>query len=615
MLILKKLFSSPLIAWSCLGVIAILFISWLSFGAGQLAGAKWRAQQEQVVGQKSWAETLPNILAAGAKGQLILAEDKTVYIDPAGARWQVSDFKDRISQADLVALQTAKVPIDGKIAITIEPTQAAGAQVALASYMRTTGNTALGILEIALAAALILFLVKILSRGNLFGDRFNRAKKAQRKTRFADVAGLTGPKGEVTEIVEYLRHPERFDKTGARPPTGILLFGPPGNGKTLLAKAIAGEADAEFIEQNASSFVQLYVGAGAMAVRTLFREARKKRPCVIFIDEIDSVGGRREGGGGGGGNDERLQTLNALLAELDGFKGNEGLVVIAATNRVDDLDDALTRPGRFDRKVMVGLPRRDDRLEILLVHGRKIPNLTADMPRWARQTQGFSGADLANLMNEAAIEAARRNCDVVGDADFVLARDRILMGPKSQAGRHNPEENRVIAYHEAGHAVIRALKGNGRVSKVSILPRGKSLGVTICETNEEDLLHTREQIHTELLVLMGGRAAEKVFCGRVSTGAANDMQRASVLCRDAMKNYGFGDFGAYIPEHKDLIAEIERAAATWLSAIYEEAVDLLSNQQTAMHSIAEQLLIDEEIDGFVVETALGLIPEPIAAVA
>lgn len=612
---LKKWISSPLIALSCVGVIATLFFSWLSFGAGQLAGAKWRAQQESVVGQKGWAEAMPSVLASGAKGHLIIADDKTVYVDPAGARWQIADFKDRVSQSDLTALQTAKVPIDGKITIAIEATQAAGAQVALAAYMKTTGNTAIGLLEVALAATLILFLVKMMSsRGDLFGGRFSRAKKNQCKTRFADVAGLSGAKNEVVEVVQYLRHPERFDRTGARPPTGILLYGPPGNGKTLLAKAIAGEADAEFLEQNASSFVQLYVGAGAMAVRGLFREARKKRPCVIFIDEIDSVGGRREGGSGGG-HDERLQTLNALLAELDGFKGNEGLVVIAATNRIDDLDEALTRPGRFDRKVMVGLPRRHDRLEILQVHGRKIPNLTADMERWARQSQGFSGADLANLINEAAIEAARRDSDTVGDADFVLARDRVLMGPKSHSHRLNASENRVIAFHEAGHAVIRALRGSGRVSKVSILPRGKSLGVTISEDDEEELLHTREQIHAELLVLMGGRAAEKVFCGRVSTGAANDMQRASAIARDAMKNYGFGDFGPYIPEHKDLIAEIERAAATWLSAIYEEAVDLLSNQRVAMHRITEQLLIDEEIDGFVVEAALGLIPEPISSVA
>lgn len=617
MLKFKKWLSSPLIAWSLIGAIAILFLSWLSFGAGQLAGAKWRAQQESVVGQKAWATLLPNILANGAKGQLVIVEDKTVYVDASGARWQVGDFKERVSQADLTALQTAKVPIDGKITITIEPTQAAGAQVALASYMKTTGNTAVGLLEVALAAALILFLVKMMSRGDLFGNRFNRAQKEERKTRFADVAGLSGPKDEVVEIIDYLRSPQRFMRTGARPATGILLYGPPGNGKTLLAKAIAGEADAVFLEQNASSFVQLYVGAGAMAVRGLFREARKKRPCVIFIDEIDSVGGRREGGTGGG-HDERLQTLNALLAELDGFKGNEGLVVIAATNRVDDLDEALTRPGRFDRKVMVGLPRRHDRLEILRVHARKIPTLTADMDRWANLTQGFSGADLANLINEAAIEAARRDSDVVSDLDFVLARDRVLMGPKQQSHRNNTSENRVIAYHEAGHAVIRALKGaalGSRVSKVSILPRGKSLGVTISEGAEEALLHTREHIHAELLVLMGGRAAEQVFCGRVSTGAANDMQRASLIARDAMKNYGFGDFGPYIPEHNHLIAEIERAAATWLNSVFEEAVSLLSAHQAAMHSIAEQLLAEEEIDGIVVEEALGLTQEPAPLVA
>lgn len=604
MLILKRFLSSQVVVWAIVIVFILAGLLWLSFGAGQLAGAKWQSQQEKVVGFKTWNEMSPVILGNGKNGRIIVMEDKTIYIDPHGRRWGIADFKQMINQADLAAIQAAQIPLEGAVTIDVKPTQIAGAQLALASHMKTTGNTAIGVLEVALAATLIYFVIKMMTRGDLFGNRFNRSKKNTCKTRYQDVAGLNGPKQEVMEIVDYLRHPERFLRTGARPPTGILLYGPPGNGKTLLAKAIAGEADAEFLEQNASSFVQLYVGAGAMAVRALFKEARKKRPCVIFIDEIDAVGGKRQGSSGGA-NDERLQTLNALLAELDGFQGNEGIVVIAATNRLEDLDEALARPGRFDRKVMAGLPGRGDRLEILKVHLHKLPKHDVALEKWAAQTQGFSGADLANLVNEAAIEAARRNGDCVTEQDFLLARDRVLMGPKSFGHRLNEAENRIIAYHETGHALLRTLKSNAKVSKVSILPRGKSLGVTITDMPEEQMFHTRERVHEELLVLMGGRAAEEVFCGRVSTGAANDMERASQLARDAMKNYGFGDWGPYIPQHKDLIAETERAAARWLNEVYSEAVSILKDHTESVHLIAQRLMAEEEIEGEVVENILA----------
>jgi cell division protease FtsH len=583
----------------------LLFILglWLSFGAGQIVGAKLEAQRGIAAGSKSLQDILPLMVGNGKNGQLIIGEQKTIYLDALGNNYYLFDFKEKIIQDQLDQLSKAGVPVEGKVTVAVEPKRMASTQLAAASYMETAGKAALGILQVALAFLLVFFGVKLISQGEVLGKRFHRPKKEEQLNRFDDVAGHSGPKQEVLEVIEYLKYPERFERTGARVPTGILLYGPPGNGKTLLAKAIAGEANAEFLEQNASSFMQLYVGAGAMAVRALFKEGRKKRPCVIFIDEIDSVGGRR-GGGSGGGYDERLQTLNALLAELDGFQSNKGLVVIAATNQLDDLDEALTRPGRFDRKVMVGRPGRADRVEILNVHAKRIPNLQVDLEKWALQTQGFSGADLANLVNEAAIEAARRNSEIVNESDFILARDRVLMGPKNYGHKLNDAENKIIAYHEAGHAVIRTIKGTGRVNKVSILPRGKSLGVTIAEFVEDELLHTRERIHEELLVLMGGRAAEEVFCGRVTNGAVNDMERASQLAREAMKKYGFGEMGPYIPEHKDLFAEIERDAAKWLNSVYCEAVELLKQHQAAMQAIVAQLLVHEEIEGAVVEQAL-----------
>lgn len=589
-----------------------IFGLWLSFGAGKMAGAKLEAQRGNMAGAKGWEEIYPTVLANGKDGRLVIGEHKTTYTDEVGKLWYLFDFKEKINSNQINDLQKAGVPVDGKVTIAVEPTRMAAAQVMAASFMETAGKAALGVLQVMLAVVLVFFGVKMIAQGEVFGKRFHRAKKEEQLSRFEDVAGHSGPKQEVLEVIEYLKYPERFERTGARVPTGILLYGPPGNGKTLLAKAIAGEANAEFIEQNASSFMQLYVGAGAMAVRGLFKEARKKRPCVIFIDEIDSVGGRR-GGGSGGGYDERLQTINALLAELDGFQSNKGIVVIAATNQLDDLDEALTRPGRFDRKVMVGRPGRADRVEILNVHAKRIPNLEADLEKWALQTQGFSGADLANLVNEAAIEAARRNSEIVSEEDFILARDRVLLGPKNYGHKLNDAENKIIAFHEAGHAVIRTLKGTGKVNKVSILPRGKSLGVTIAEFVEDELLHTRERIHEELLVLMGGRAAEEVFCGRVTNGAVNDMERASQLAREAMKKYGFGEMGPYIPEHKDLMAEIERDAAKWLNTVYVEAVELLRQHQTAMNKIVEQLLVLEEVDGIVIEQALETFSAKIAA--
>lgn len=581
----------------------------VAFGAGQYVGQKLHHANPPIAGVKSVQE-LNQMVAVGTGGHLLIQDSGIVYQGSNDQRWLIPDFAQTVNHQELRFLKNNKVDIQGGVDIQLQPTASVGSEIP--SYLVIFGKIILVLAVVAGSILLFSFVRNRMSGQYLNGKRFNKVKQNTSRVGFKDVAGHTGPKLEVLEITDYLLSPDRFKKTGAKPPRGILLYGPPGNGKTLLAKAIAGEAKAAFIEQNASSFVQLFVGAGAQSVRDLFKEARKHSPCVVFIDEIDAIGGKR---GDGQSHDERIQTLNALLAELDGFAENEGLVVIAATNRLDQLDEALIRPGRFDRKVFVPLPGKADRLEILLVHARNIPRTTADLPRWAQMTQGFSGADLANLVNEAAIEAARNEMDTVTDEHFARARDRILMGPRNHGHVLNEKENRTIAYHETGHAVIRILSGKGYVEKVSILPRGMALGVTVSADEEERLLQTKDELHKELMVLMGGRAAEEIFCGQVSTGASNDMQRASEMARAALHQYGFGDFGAYVPQHKDLLAEVERAAAEWVNHAYQEAVRALDAHRYAIHRIVAHLIEQEEIEGEVVSEMLtqtrgSKMPEP-----
>lgn len=431
----------------------------------------------------------------------------------------------------------------------------------------------------------------ILSQLKVFKGRYNVVEKP--KTTFEDVAGLTGPKQEVREIVEYLKSPMMFEATGARGPKGILFYGPPGNGKTLLAKAVAGEAGIKFIEQNASSFVQLFSGAGAMSVRRLFREARNSAPCVIFIDEIDAVGASRFGGAQS--HEERLQTLNALLAEMDGMASNEGIVVMAATNQPDALDPALLRPGRFDRKVMIPLPGREDRKQILAQYLAKIkiePNFNTET--LVRQSAGFSGADLANWCNEAAIEASRAKSKTVTAEHFNLSRDRILIGPRNHGISMSEKERNVTAWHEAGHALMRLSTG-GKVDKVSILPRGQALGVTVSLPEEDSVFRTRDHMDKELQVLMGGRASEELFCGEISTGASNDMLRASDIARAGILQYGFGTLGPYVPQATKLIEEQERLAAEWVQAAYNKAKETLLDKKDEVEALRNRLMTEEEV--------------------
>jgi len=362
------------------------------------------------------------------------------------------------------------------------------------------------------------------------------------KITFSDVAGIEEAKAEVEEIIDFLKDPQKFSKLGGKIPKGVLLVGSPGTGKTLLAKAIAGEAGVPFFSISGSDFVEMFVGVGASRVRDLFDQAKKSAPCIIFIDEIDAVG-RHRGAGLGGGHDEREQTLNQLLVEMDGFEGNVGIIIIAATNRPDVLDPALLRPGRFDRQVMVGLPDIKGREQILKVHMRKVPlhdDVRADL--LARGTPGFSGADLANLVNEAALFAARRNKGQVEMQDFEDAKDKIFMGPERRSMVMREDERRNTAFHESGHAVVAmSLPKADPVHKVTIMPRGWALGLTWQLPEHDQLSNYRDKMLEEISILFGGRIAEEIFVGQMSTGAANDFERATKLARAMVTKYGMSD--------------------------------------------------------------------------
>jgi len=382
-------------------------------------------------------------------------------------------------------------------------------------------------------------------KGGAFSFGKSKARQldeASNQTTFADVAGCDEAKEEVFELVEFLRDPGKFQKLGGRIPRGVLMVGPPGTGKTLLAKAIAGEAKVPFFTISGSDFVEMFVGVGAARVRDMFEQAKKAAPCIIFIDEIDAVG-RHRGAGTGGGNDEREQTLNQMLVEMDGFEPNSGVIVIAATNRADVLDKALLRPGRFDRQVMVGLPDIRGREQILLVHMRKVPidaDVKADI--LARGTPGFSGADLANLVNEAALFAARRNKRTVDMSDFEDAKDKIFMGPERTSMVMREEERRNTAYHESGHAVVAELLPKADpVHKVTIMPRGWALGLTWQLPEFDRISNYRDKMLEEISILFGGRIAEEIFMHQMSTGASNDFERATKLARDMVTRYGMSD--------------------------------------------------------------------------
>ncbi len=448
----------------------------------------------------------------------------------------------------------------------------------------------------------------------------------QTKVTFADVAGCDEAKEEVSELVEFLRDPSKFQKLGGKIPRGVLMVGPPGTGKTLLAKAIAGEAKVPFFSISGSDFVEMFVGVGASRVRDMFEQAKKHAPCIIFIDEIDAVG-RHRGSGMGGGHDEREQTLNQMLVEMDGFEGGEGVIVIAATNRPDVLDKALLRPGRFDRQVMVGLPDIKGREQILKVHMRKVPlhdNVRADI--LARGTPGFSGADLANLVNEAALFAARRNKNQVDMQDFEDAKDKIYMGPERRSMVMREEERRNTAYHESGHAVVAlSLPKADPVHKVTIMPRGWALGLTWQLPEHDRISNYKDKMLEELSILFGGRIAEEIFVGQMSTGASNDFERATGLARAMVTKYGmsdvlgtmvYADTDAGFGVHNKTISEatqqkVDAEIRRILDEQYEVARRILEEKRGVVEAMTAALLEWETIDAEQVKALMeGRTPNP-----
>jgi len=436
----------------------------------------------------------------------------------------------------------------------------------------------------------------------------------QISTTFADVAGVDEAKEDVGELVEFLSDPSKFQRLGGRIPRGILMVGPPGTGKTLLAKAIAGEAKVPFFSISGSDFVEMFVGVGASRVRDMFEQAKKQAPCIIFIDEIDAVG-RHRGGGWGGGNDEREQTLNQLLVEMDGFEGNEGVIVIAATNRPDVLDKALLRPGRFDRQVYVGLPDIRGREQILKVHGRKVPlDESVELDILARGTPGFSGADLANLINEASLFAARANRRVVTMEEFEKARDKIMMGAERRSMVMSDKEKANTAYHEAGHAIIgRLVPEHDPVHKVTIIPRGRALGVTQYLPEEDRYSMSRRQLFSQLCSLFGGRIAEELIGGidGVTTGASNDIERATQMARNMVTKWGlnekmgpvlYGEDESQAPGggnthySEDTSREIDQEVRQILNDAYAQATKLLEDNRDILEAMKEALMEFETID-------------------
>jgi len=445
--------------------------------------------------------------------------------------------------------------------------------------------------------------------------RLNTDEK--RKVTFDDVAGADEEKEELKEIVEFLKSPKKFIELGARIPKGVLLVGPPGTGKTLLAKAVSGEAGVPFFSISGSDFVEMFVGVGASRVRDLFDQAKKNAPCIVFIDEIDAVG-RHRGAGLGGGHDEREQTLNQLLVEMDGFGVNEGVIILAATNRPDILDPALLRPGRFDRRIYVGLPDIKGREAILKVHARGKP-LGSDvkLDELAKSTPGFTGADLENLLNEAALLAARKNKRRIEMEEIKEATFKVVVGPEKKSKVMSEKEKRLTAYHEAGHAIaVKVASSTNKVDRVSIIPSGRAGGYTAHKPDEDLSYHTRSQLMEEIIIAMGGRAAEDLVLGEISTGAANDLKQANSIARSMIMKFGMSetlgnmvfdendevfigrDFGHTKNYSEEMAAIIDKEIKRIIDSAYEKTKSILSEHINVLHKVAEALLEKEKLEGY-----------------
>ena len=464
------------------------------------------------------------------------------------------------------------------------------------------------------------------SSGNQKAFEFSKSRarlEGDIKVRFKDVAGCDEEKEEMAEIIDYLKSPKKFAKMGARIPKGILMVGPPGTGKTLLAKAVAGEADVPFYSISGSDFVEMFVGVGASRVRDMFKKAQSTAPCMIFIDEIDAVG-RQRGAGLGGGHDEREQTLNQLLVEMDGITDNAGIVIIAATNRPDVLDPALLRPGRFDRQITVSLPDRKGRREILEVHARnKTLSSEINLDALAKRTPGFSGAELENVLNEAAILAVRENKDCIEMNNLDEAIDRVMMGPAKKSRKYDEASKRLVAYHEAGHAIVGLfMKDAEQVQKVTIIPRGTAGGYNLMTPKEEKMMTTKNDLMAQITGLMGGRVAEEIFIGDISTGASNDIERATKTARDMVTLYGMSELGPVQYDHGQqnvflgrdynsgsnvsgqVAFEIDQEVRKIVDTCHKQAYEVISAHKEELEKIVAALLENETITAEEIEALL-----------
>ena len=538
----------------------------------------------------------------------------------------VEKFSSIILPSDTTVSELQKLASDHKAAVTIKHESSSGMWI----------NILVSIVPFG-----ILFFFLFSMMGNMGGNNsrnpmsFGRSKakaanKEDIKVRFSDVAGAEEEKQELVEVVEFLKDPKRFTKLGARIPAGVLLEGPPGTGKTLLAKAVAGEAGVPFFSISGSDFVEMFVGVGASRVRSLFEDAKKAAPAIIFIDEIDAVG-RQRGVGLGGGNDEREQTLHQLLIEMDGFEGNEGIIVIAATNRSDVLDPALLRPGRFDRKVLVGRPDVKGREAILKVHAKNKPLAEdVDLKLVAQQTPGFVGADLENVLNEAALVAARRNKTIIDASDIDEAEDIVIAGPSKKDKTVSQKERELVAYHEAGHTIVGLVLSNARVvHKVTIVPRGRAGGYMIALPKEDQMLLSKEDMKEQLAGLMGGRVAEEIIFNVQTTGASNDFEQATQMARAMVTEYGMSEklgpvqyegnhamFGAQSPQKsisEQTAYEIDEEVRSLLNEARNKAAEIIQSNRETHKLIAEALLKYETLDSTQIKSLYetGKMPETV----
>ena len=563
---------------------------------------------------------IDQMIQSGELKQLTVKQTETVAIDTHNQEYRVA-LSNEPAKNDL--LKAAREVVNGKPRVPKVEEESGS------SYIWPMLITWAPLLFII--AIWIFMLRQMQSGGNKalsFGkSRAKLLNNQQKRVTFKDVAGVEEAKEELQEIIEFLKEPQKFQKLGGRIPKGVLMMGPPGTGKTLLARAIAGEANVPFFSISGSDFVEMFVGVGASRVRDLFEQGKKNAPCIIFIDEIDAVG-RHRGAGLGGGHDEREQTLNQLLVEMDGFESNDGVILIASTNRPDVLDPALLRPGRFDRRVVVSRPDVRGREGILKVHTRKIPlGEDVDISVIARGTPGFTGADLANLVNEAALNAARYNKKLVAMGDFELAKDKVLMGAERKSMVISNEEKRVTAYHEAGHTLVGLKVPNADpVHKVTIIPRGMALGVTQQLPEGDRHNYSEEYLLGQIAILMGGRIAEETFLGSITTGASNDIERATELARAMVCEYGMSEMGPLtfgkkeeqiflgreIAQHRDFSEDtaikIDKQVKKIVTAQFERAKVIIEENRDTMVRLAECLLERESLDAVEIRRIVAGLP-------